>query len=287
MSLLVIGSSGYIGSSLLAYLQTYLPCTSISPASFLSSRTILSMLASNEHSIFEGVSTIILLAAQVVDYPSNYFQSYYENLRITDIVLNSLITEPNPPTLVFLSTRLVYQGSESALLIEDAPKKPLTLYAAAKLSSEHLITTISHLNNIRYFVFRLGVPYGVIVNCRQPKHGTIPMFLNQLSSNNAITLFGDGSYRRTFTSIIDVCRFVSQPHFNTLPPSGIYNLPGEELSLSEASYILQKQYPSSQVTFQETYLHTETGSTVFDSTKYQSQFTLSPSQSFADWSTTL
>ena len=169
------------------------------------------------------------------------------------------------PKIIFPSTRLVYKGSDEPLS-EDAPKEAKTVYAANKLACEYLLQAYHVRYGIPYVVFRICVPYGNIVS-HDYSYGTIGAFIRQVKEKGEISLFGGGVQRRTFTSVMDICKVVWWSCESC--PTGVFNIGGEAMSLNEvASSIAQKMGGSVRsVPWPDTALAIESGSTVFDDSK--------------------
>ena len=101
------------------------------------------------------------------------------------------------PRIIFPSSRLVYKGANVPLK-ESAAKETLTVYARNKLNCERLLAE----STVPFVVLRICVPYGNIVT-RDYSYGTIG-FMERQAKEGRITLFGDGSLRRTFTFAGDI-----------------------------------------------------------------------------------
>ena len=167
------------------------------------------------------------------------------------------------PKVIFPSSRLVYKGADCPLT-EDAPKEAKTVYAANKLACEYLLQAYHVRYGIPYAVIRICVPYGNIVSSNY-SYGTIGFFLRQAETGGPITLYGDGSLRRTFTHVADICSAVDG--LIRSDAIGIFNVGGQDMSLLDAAKIVadKKQVEISFVSWPPDALALESGSTVFDS----------------------
>lgn len=167
------------------------------------------------------------------------------------------------PKIIFPSSRLVYKGSDDPLT-EDAPKEAKTVYAANKLACEYLLQAYHVRYGIPYAVVRICVPYGNIVSSNY-SYGTIGFFLKQAASGGPITLYDDGTLRRTFTHVADICLAVEG--LVRSDDTGIFNVGGQDMSLLDAAKIIaeKKQVAISFVPWPPAALALESGSTVFDS----------------------
>ena len=170
------------------------------------------------------------------------------------------------PKVVFPSTRLVYKGANGPLC-EDAETECKTVYARNKLNCEKMLSRVK--DDIPSSILRICVPYGCI-SSHDYSYGTIGFMLKQAATGKII-LYGDGSQRRTFTHVVDICRAVRHMASHR-ECTGVFNVGGAAYSLREiADMIALKR--SAQVVcvpWPEDALKLESGSTVFDSKKIES-----------------
>ncbi len=172
------------------------------------------------------------------------------------------------PRIIFPSTRLVYKGSDEPLS-EDAPKEAKTVYAANKLACEYLLQAYHVRHGIPYAVVRICVPYGSLVSSDY-SYGTIGFFLKQATAGGPITLYGDGSVRRTFTHVGDICEAVERLVSRDI--SGTYNIGGTDYALVDVARMIagRKGVEVAFVPWPDIALCLESGSTCFNSTKLAS-----------------
>ena len=229
----IFGGSGYLGSQLAAYYAA----------------------EGVAHDVFDMPSFDVTRAEcwssfKPPDYSAILFfagmtgteKSFIEADRFLDVNecgLLNLLTRLAPlgeqaPKIIFPSTRLVYRGSEEPLT-EDAPKEAKTVYAANKLACEYLLQAYHVRYGIPYAVVRICVPYGSLVSADY-SYGTIGFFLKQAEMGGPITLYGDGSVRRTFTHVADICRIVHR--LVEVQSVGIFNVGGNTYSLREVAELI-------------------------------------------------
>ncbi len=172
------------------------------------------------------------------------------------------------PKIIFPSTRLVYRGSEEPLT-EDAPKEAKTVYAANKLACEYLLQAYNFRYDIPYAVVRICVPYGSLVSADY-SYGTIGFFLKQAIAGGPITLYGDGSVRRTFTHVGDICEAVER--LVQCENSGIYNIGGVDHALVDVARMIaeRKGVEVAFVPWPDIAERLESGSTFFNAAKLSS-----------------
>lgn len=202
--------------------------------------------------------------AQGFDIPETYLDL---NERILLRLLKVCRDLGSKAKIVFPSTRLVYQGSSSALP-EEAPKQFLTPYAMQKFASEQYLEMYHRLHGVNYCVLRIGVPYGTLV---QPvsSYGTLDFFLRQANEKHQISIYGDGKQRRSFTHILDLCQMLWQAGIREDCINDVYNMSGEDCSIGEVAgkvavatgaEVVYQPWPVSAKIL-------ESGSTVFDTQK--------------------
>ena len=121
--------------------------------------------------------------------------------------------------LVFPSTRLVYKGIENTFLKEDSEKEAKTIYAQNKINCETLLAN----SKVDYSIFRICVPYGNLID-EEYSYGTIGFFINKAKSKNNITLYGDGSLKRTFTHVEDISKIILESLRNDNAKNNVYNI---------------------------------------------------------------
>ena len=188
-----------------------------------------------------------------------------------------------PGKIIFPSTRLVYQGSDASLP-EEAPKEARTIYAVNKLACEHYLAAYHNAFGIPYAVFRICVPYGNVLS-DDYSYGTIGFFLRMARAGKPITLFGDGSQRRTFTHVQDLGRQVIGAGLDPVCRCACLNVAGEDYSLREVADLIARRYRV-EVLCREwppADWRLESGSTVFDATAISRYVGPAPKVTLAEW----
>jgi len=183
--------------------------------------------------------------------------------------------------LIFPSTRLVYRGVENTPLKEDSEKEAKTIYAQNKIACEKLLAQ----SNVSYTIFRICVPYGNLIDSNY-SYGTIGFFIGKASKGENITIYGDGSLKRTFSHVSDIVQviFDSLSLFETV--GQIYNIgSNDDLSLLEVAQVVAKKYGASVefVDWPEAALEIESGDTIFDGSKLQQVTSYQYQHRLTDW----
>ena len=145
---------------------------------------------------------IVHLAAMAGVRPS------LENPRLYDTVNNhatinllELSKKYAIEKFVFASSSSVYGSRSSVPFHEDDDiSKPISPYAATKVAGEAMVHAMTHASNFSSVCLRFFTVYGA----RQRPDLAIHKFSELISTEKAIPVYGDGSYRRDFTYIEDI-----------------------------------------------------------------------------------
>lgn len=217
----------------------------------------------------------------------NGFDNYKNYIDINEIGLLNILNEIRKsncrPRVVFPSSRLVYKGSDIPLRENDA-KEPKTIYAVNKIACENILEMYWNSFDIPYVIYRICVPYGNNLGTDY-SYGTIGNFLNQANGKRRINLYGDGTLRRTFTSVEDICKQIILSCLDDKSANQVYNTMGEEYSLKEVALFVACKY-GAQLAFSEwpgQDFRIESGHTVFDSQKFQNDFNYELKDTIENW----
>lgn len=145
---------------------------------------------------------VIHLAARAGVRPSIQAPLLYEdvNVRGTAILLD-LARRFTCRRFVFASSSSVYGvGAKVPFAESDPTNRPVSPYAATKKAGELLCYTYHHLFGLNITALRFFTAYGP----RQRPDMAIHRFVRQISAEEPLTMFGDGSSRRDYTYIDDI-----------------------------------------------------------------------------------
>jgi len=183
--------------------------------------------------------------------------------------------------IIFPSTRLVYKGIKNTPLKEDSEKESKTIYAQNKLTCEDMLVKSS----VDYTIFRICVPYGNLFD-KEYSYGTIGFFINKAINKENITVYGDGSLKRTFTHVRDI----AQPILDALKLkptiNQIYNIGSKDaLSLLEVANLVAFKYGVKVefIDWPEEALKIESGDTIFNDEKLQKEIKYNYQHSLSQW----
>jgi UDP-glucose 4-epimerase len=275
MKALIIGSNGYIGRHLVRILQENgipLSCCDKHDYSLDKVDNYQKIDIRNRDQINDldfGVDYIFVFAG--LSGTTASFRNYKNFIDVNEKgllnILDGIRSQNVFPRIVFPSTRLVYKGSNLPLS-EESTLELKTIYASNKFACENYLKLYNEYYGIAYTIFRICVPYGNLLD-GQYSYGTTGFFITQAINNKAISLFGDGSQRRTFTHVYDIVCIMVQTLQQTASKNETFNIGGEDFSLYEVANLIANKYHA-EVTakpWPEMDLKLESGSTVFDSSK--------------------
>jgi len=106
----------------------------------------------------------------------------------------------NVKRIVFSSSSTVYGETPPISLSEDyGPLLPISVYGAAKLASEGLVSSFCHTFDMQAWIFRFANVVGL--RCT---HGVIFDFINKLRKNpKELEILGDGRQRKSYLYVSD------------------------------------------------------------------------------------
>ncbi len=218
---------------------------------------------------------------------ANGFEDYSNFIDINEKALLNFLTaykrKNSTAKIVFPSTRLVYKGKHG-LLNEESEKEFKTVYAINKFACEKYLEQFNIVYGIPYCIVRICVPYGTLIKGAS-SYGTAEFMMNCATDKKNITLYGDGSVRRTLTYIGDLCIILTDIGFSKKCMNDVYNIGGEDYSLREMADLIAKRYgvQIESVPYPIVAEKIESGDTVFDDSRLKSQITVEYKMRFSDW----
>lgn len=198
-------------------------------------------------------------------------------------LLNAYRNASSTAKIIFPSTRLVYKGKQGPQK-ENAEKEFKTIYAINKYACENYLMQYHNVFNVNYCIFRICVPYGTLISGAS-SYGTAEFMISKASKGENISLYGDGSVRRTLTYMEDLCKVMLEGAISTSCSNDIYNIGGEDYSLKEMAELIANKYGVGidYVPYPDTALKIESGDTVFDDTKLNQIIPMNYKGAFAEW----
>lgn len=265
MKIAVIGANGYIGKHLVYYLE--MKGCEVAKYDLFGEDCIKCNLSdrADVDKIDLNVDFVYMFAGKTGTYDG--FDDYSTYLASNDVALLNLLDSIRKseyrPKVIFPSSRLVYKGVERALK-EDDEKESKTIYAVNKIACEGYLAAYANSFNIPYTIFRICVPFGNMFSTDY-SFGTVGFMIKQAKVGE-ITLYGDGTMRRTLTSMEDLCFQIYEAAKRPESNNQIYNIGGNTYMLKEVAEIVAAEYGASikYIPYPERDLKIESGSTFFD-----------------------
>jgi UDP-glucuronate 4-epimerase len=173
----------------------------------------------NLRSVFARVhpELVIHLAARAGVRPSIEQPRVYEQVNVSGTVnLLELCREFSVKKFIFGSSSSVYGATSNAPFSEDHVEgRPISPYAATKLSGELFCYTYAHLFAIPAVCLRFFTVYGP----RQRPDLAIHKFIAQMEAGKPIPVFGDGTSGRDYTHVHDIVAGILAALEYQFPPS--------------------------------------------------------------------
>ena len=123
-------------------------------------------------------------------------------------LLDALRGRPEPPRVVFVSSRLVYGVTGAEPAGEDHPTLPTSLYGLHKLTVEHYYRIYHQHYGIPYAILRLTNPYGLYQLPERRHYGIVNRFVMKAVRDEAIPLYGGGPQLRDYIHVRDAAEAV-------------------------------------------------------------------------------
>ena len=154
----------------------------------------------------EGVDYVFHLAAMWLLHCKDFPRTAFEvNIAGTFNVLEACVKN-KVKKLIYSSSASVYGDAVQVPMTEDHPFNNKNFYGATKISGEAMCTAY----NDRYGLEIIGLRYMNVFGPGQDQHaaysGVIPNVLNKIDRNEAPTVNGDGSQAYDFIYVEDVAR---------------------------------------------------------------------------------
>jgi UDP-glucose 4-epimerase len=122
-----------------------------------------------------------------------------------DGTLNLLkaFVDSNVKRFVYASSCAVYGEADSLPIREDFPLKPISPYGVSKVAAEDYVRVFNRVYGLETVCLRFFNVYGPR-QVYSDYSGVITQFLNRVSNNLHLVIFGDGEQTRDFVHVQDV-----------------------------------------------------------------------------------
>ena len=261
---LITGGNGFLGLNLLAALQAHGADIGILSRSELpDSGELGSLLKSVRHyrgdlrdpevvaEAVDGCHVVFNLAAHSGSISSNDepFDDLDMNLRGQLTLLERCRRLDPLPTIVYPSSRLVYQPTDNLPVCESALTGPLSLYGVHKLAAEHYHLLYRRLYGLPAVILRITNPYGPFQRETQDRYGIINFFIHQAVHGLVLPIYGNGHQLRDYVHVDDVVRAFLLAGADRTADGMILNVgSGVGVSFQEMAQTIVREAGSGEVT---------------------------------------
>lgn len=156
-----------------------------------------------------GFSFVYHLAAYAAEGLSHFIKRFnYRNNLIGSVNLINASVNHRVQRFIFASSIAVYGAGQSPMKEEMSPA-PEDPYGIAKLAVEQDLRSSHEMFGLEYTIFRPHNVYGERQNIGDRYRNVVGIFMNQLLSDEPMSIFGDGTQIRAFTHINDVAPIIA------------------------------------------------------------------------------
>jgi UDP-glucose 4-epimerase len=172
-----------------------------------------------EAAITEDVDVVFHFAAdKAVD--RGEMDQFRENNRMTENVVERM-DEVGVEHIAFTSSSTVYGEAPRPTPEDYAPLEPISIYGAAKLSEESLLSVYAHSHDLTAWVFR----FANIVGPRLQLGAVVPDFIEKLAEDpETLTILGDGRQEKSYLHIDECVEAMCHVIENANDAFNVYNL---------------------------------------------------------------
>lgn len=289
----VIGANGYIARNLICILKRDYPEYEIMlygiEASFVDGEGNYTVVDMRDEASVKNIdfSCDVIFMFVGKTGSANGFDDYSSFIDINEKTLLNLLNEychrGSNARIIFPSTRLVYKGKKG-LQKEDDEKEFNTIYAINKYACEKYLEQFHKVFDVQYTILRICIPYGTLIPGAS-SYGTAEFMLSKAKQGDDISLYGDGSVRRTLTHIDDLCTTMINASLSDKCVNDVFNIGGEDYSLREMAELIACRYGVGIkcVPWPDLALKIESGDTVFDDHKLAEIIKTDYKMTFEKW----
>lgn len=277
---LIFGANGYLGRHLAIALKanniTFTPTGSAAKSVDNYNNYIQADICNPESLVQLDFNVDYIFVFAAITGTSTQLSDYINMKTVNELGLLHILQHHQQSNstakIIFPSSRLVYEGKSNVFLKETDTLKALTPYAQTKINGEQLLAYYQEHAGINYTIFRICVPFGNAFD-ETYSYGTTDFFLSKAQQGKNISIYGDGNQKRTFTHVKDIVDVILTTIPQTKSKNQIYNIGGNDhLSLKELAEMVASKFKVSLdfVPFPAQAAKIESGDTIFDDTKLQS-----------------
>lgn len=193
------------------------------------------------HEVVSGADTLVHLAARpsVPLSVTDPVGAHDANATGTLRVLEAARAAGGVHTLV-ASSSSVYGDNPTLPKHEELPTAPLSPYAASKLATEAYARAYGASYDLPVATFRFFNVFGPLQPADHAYAAVIPSFVSAALAGRPVTIYGDGTQTRDFTSVSSVCAVLTRAVMERTCAAAPVNLAfGTRRSLLEVLEVLE------------------------------------------------
>jgi len=156
-----------------------------------------------------GFDSVVHLAAETDVQESIKFPDKTNYVNVTGSVnLLRACVANKVKNIVNASSAAVYGNPKELPLPENSQIAPISPYGASKIAVEHYMQAFSHSFELNCISLRIFNAYGS--GQSDSYAGVITKFMEKITKNKPLVIFGDGSNTRDFVSVDDVIQAIQK-----------------------------------------------------------------------------
>ena len=178
------------------------------------------------NSLFEKYKfdNVIHLAAYAAEGLSHFIKRFnYNNNLIGSVNLINASVNYNVKCFVFTSSIAVY-GKGQLPMTEEMVPLPEDSYGIAKYAVEQELKCSHEMFGLNYVIFRPHNVYGEFQNIGDKYRNVIGIFMNQIMSDQPLSVFGDGTQTRAFSYIKEISPVIAAAPWNRDAYGEVFNV---------------------------------------------------------------
>ena len=183
------------------------------------------------------------LAAYAAEGLSHFIRHFnYNNNLIGSINLINESIKNKIKCFVFTSSIAVY-GKNQLPMHENTIPAPEDPYGIAKYAIEIDLKCAHEMFGLNYIIFRPHNVYGERQNIGDKYRNVIGIFMNQIMSNQPLTIFGDGNQTRAFSYIKEVAPIIAESIKQKSAYNEIFNIGADKpYNINELVQVISKEF---------------------------------------------
>lgn len=208
MNCIITGASGFIGKNLVSELEgSFINLTLIGKGIYDGGNRYVTddYLGFEQYEPYlRSADAVVHLAHSTRPSSDNPEQDIAENILGTISLVSKCKKNCH---LIYASTGGAMYGDTEDSADENSCPRPVSYYAAGKLSTEKYLEIYCKANGINLTVLRITNPYGNGVDLSKGV-GAINTFIHHLKADLPITIWGDGTSERDYIHVKDVAKAI-------------------------------------------------------------------------------